>query len=83
MDEQQRYEDARKRVEEIKGFYMHLIAYVVINAFLFVLNVLTSPRHYWFFWPLLGWGVGLALHALTTFPGLVHTARQATKVSGI
>ena len=31
MDEQARYERAKKRVEEIKGFYSHLIVYVIVN----------------------------------------------------
>ena len=67
MDEQARYEDAKKRVGKLKEFYQHLVAYLVINAFLIVLNRLTSPGHNWFIWPLLGWGLGLALHALTVF----------------
>jgi hypothetical protein len=67
MDEQTRYEDAKKRVGEIKDFYQHLVTYVVINAFLFVINRLTSPGYNWFVWPLLGWGIGLVLHALTVF----------------
>ncbi len=44
MDEQARYEKARKRVEEIKGFYTHLLTYVLVNLALFVLNLITSPR---------------------------------------
>ena len=27
MDEQKRYDEAKKRVEEIKGFYMHLVVF--------------------------------------------------------
>ena len=27
--------EAKERVAEIKGFYMHLVVYVVINLFLF------------------------------------------------
>ncbi len=67
MDEQTRYEDAKKRVGEIKEFYQHLITYVVVNAALFVINMLTSPQYLWFVWPLAGWGIGVALHALTVF----------------
>ncbi|WP_438026671.1 2TM domain-containing protein [Sorangium sp. So ce233] len=49
---------ARRR----KGFRSHLFSFVVVNAFLFAINVLT-PGPWWFFWPLLGWGLGLAFHA--------------------
>jgi hypothetical protein len=27
-----------------------------------LLNWITSPGTWWFYWPLLGWGVALALH---------------------
>jgi hypothetical protein len=67
VDQNAKYERARKRVEELKGFYGHLLAYIVINVFLLVVNYLTSPGHYWFQWPLFGWGIGLAIHAATVF----------------
>ncbi len=67
MDEQARYDRARKRVEELREFYRHLVTYLVVNAFLFVLNKLTSPGHDWFIWPLLGWGIGIVIHAASVF----------------
>ncbi len=66
-NEEERYYQAKKRVEEMKGFYGHLISYVVVNIGLLVLNLLTSPKHLWFFWPMLGWGIGLLFHALKVF----------------
>ncbi|MFB0515048.1 MAG: 2TM domain-containing protein [Candidatus Neomarinimicrobiota bacterium] len=67
MTEQSNYEKARKRVEEIKGFYIHLLVYVCVNAGLFGINALSSPSYWWAFWPLLGWGIGLLVHGLTVF----------------
>ena len=70
MDEQARYERARKRVEDIRAFYIHLLTYVIVNLGLFILNLVTSPRSFWFFWPLFGWGIGVLAHALSVFgPG--------------
>ncbi len=70
MDEQARYDRARKRVEELKEFYQHLVVYVLINAFLIVVNILTCPGYRWFVWSLIGWGIGIAIHAATVFgPG--------------
>lgn len=57
----------REEVEEIKGFYIHLGVYALINLFLIVLNLITSPVYFWAIWPLLGWGVGLGAHAVATF----------------
>ena len=62
----ERYERARQRVEALRGFYMHLAVFVVVNAGLFVLDILSSGGT-WFFWPLFGWGIGLAVHAVSVF----------------
>lgn len=43
MDENQLYETASKRVDEKLGFYRHLAAYVIVNAFLIALNLIRSP----------------------------------------
>ncbi len=66
-NEQESYERAKKRVEELKSFYSHLFVYLAVNAGLFLLNILTSPSHLWFYWPLIGWGIGLAIHGLSVF----------------
>jgi hypothetical protein len=66
-DDPARYERARKRVEALRGFYIHLGVYVLVNAGLVLLNLITSPNNLWFYWPLLGWGIGLGAHALTVF----------------
>jgi hypothetical protein len=65
--EEERYTNAKKRVEEIKGFYGNLVSYIVVNIGLMVLNLLTSPHHLWFFWPMFGWGIGLVFHGLKVF----------------
>jgi len=61
------YEKAVKRVKEIKGFYGNLISYCIIIPFLVILNLITSPRELWFYWPMLGWGVGLLAHGMNVF----------------
>lgn len=63
------YKLARERAAMLQGFYIHLLVYLVINGGLFVINVLTRGRggNWWFYWPLLGWGVAVFVHALTTF----------------
>ena len=66
-NEEERYYQAKKRVEEIKGFYGNLTSYIVVNIFLCILNIVTSPKYLWFFWPLLGWGIGVLFHGLKVF----------------
>src|SRR3712207_6616102 len=64
--EQRSYDRARARVQELKGFYTHATAYVLVNIGLFVINLLTGGG-WWYYWPLLGWGIGLGVHALSVF----------------
>ena len=65
--EEERYFKAKKRVEEIKGFYGNLVSYIVVNIGLIIINVTTTPQHLWFYWPLLWWGLGVLFHGLKVF----------------
>ena len=67
MNTEDKYQKAKRRVEEIRGFYIHLVVYVLVNAFLFLLDITTSPNVLWFYWVLLGWGIGLVVHAAYVF----------------
>lgn len=58
---------ALARVRRIKGFYIHLAQYVVVISVLTVINLVTHPSKLWFFWPALGWGIGILAHAAATF----------------
>jgi len=66
MDEE-KYKMARKRVEEIKGFYRHLFAYIGVNVVLITINLVTSPWALWFYWVTVFWGIGLFWHAMGVF----------------
>ena len=59
---------ARKRVSLKLGFYTHALIYVLVNSGLFLLS--SAQGRHWSMWPLAGWGVGLAVHAVFTFIGL-------------
>jgi transcriptional regulator with XRE-family HTH domain len=54
-------------VRDIKGFYSHLIKYIVVIISLFILNFIKSPDYYWVVWPAFGWGVGVLFHGLNVF----------------
>ena len=64
---QERYFKAKKRIEEIRGFYGNLAAYIAVNLGFLVLNLMTSPNELWFHWPMLGWGVGVIIHGMSVF----------------
>jgi hypothetical protein len=67
FQEEERYFRAKERVGEIKGFYGHLSSYVLVCLGLLTLNLWTSPNHLWFYWPLLGWGIGVIIHGVKVF----------------
>ncbi|KMQ63972.1 histidine kinase [Chryseobacterium sp. BLS98] len=66
-DENGSYEKARKRVKELKSFYANLISYCTVIPFLTIINLITSPKDLWFYFPMLGWGIGLISHAFRVF----------------
>ena len=52
--------------EERRTFLIHFIVYIFVNAMLIIINLIYSPRVAWFFYPLIGWGIGLAIHYLNS-----------------
>jgi len=61
------YQKASDRVKELKGFYEHLANYLLFNTGFLLVNLYFSPNQLWFFWPLLGWGIGLFFHGVKVF----------------
>ena len=70
--EEQKYIRAKKKVKSIKGFYVHLMVYLLVNGFLIVSQALSNDD--WeIFWEwqsyntAIFWGIGLAFHAFGVF----------------
>lgn len=61
------YKRAKKRLEDVKGFYTNLISYIIINIFLFIINIVFTPGFWWFLFPLVFWGIGVIFHFLGVF----------------
>lgn len=60
-------EEAIERLKARREFATHVVTYVVVNAFLVMIWFVTGASYFWPMWVLGGWGIGLALHAYTTF----------------
>jgi hypothetical protein len=62
------YETARAEylLRRRQKFFEHLRAYLIVNLVLFFIDLVTSGG-VWFFWPLFGWGIGIAFDAADTF----------------
>jgi two-component system, LytTR family, sensor kinase len=61
------YFKAKQRVKEMKEFYGNLISYCVVIPFLIFINYSTYWEFKWFWFPLLGWGLGVVIHGFTVF----------------
>ncbi len=66
MESDERYRRAKRRVRVLKSFYIHLATYIGVMALLFFIDFLTGGG-WWFYWALLGWGIGIIAHAFTVF----------------
>lgn len=71
-EEQIKYENAIKRIKKIKGFYIHLLVYIVINIMIIVVNIQnleTGESYFQFknFFTAFFWGIGIVSHALSVF----------------
>lgn len=68
-----RYDLAYKRVKRIKGFYVHLIVYIIVNAFIVISSHNRRGIGDEVFWrwetfsTALFWGIGLTGHGLSVF----------------
>jgi len=61
------YLKAKKHVKNIKSFYGNLISYCFVIPLLFFINYNIYWEFKWFLFPMIGWGLGLALHAFSVF----------------
>lgn len=67
MKDSDAYAAARRRAEAKYGFFVHVAVYVAVMLLLVIINLVTSPQVIWFVWPLIGWGLAVALHGLRAF----------------
>ena len=63
-------EAAKLRLRKRRELQAHLLAYLLVNAFLVTIWWLTSPGgFFWPMFPLFGWGIGLVFHAWDVLVG--------------
>lgn len=58
---------ALAKVRKLRGFYIHVVQYVLVITVLAIINLVTHPTKLWFLWPAFGWGIGILAHAAATF----------------
>ena len=61
------YERAAERIDRKIRFYRNFICYVVVNAFLAIVNALYTPEFWWVIFPVFFWGIGVVKDFLKAF----------------
>lgn len=82
--------EAVERLEKKREFRVHLAAYLIVNAGLWaVWAIILATTDSWFPWPsfvVVGWGIGLALHAWDVYGNKPFTEeeieREAARIGG-
>lgn len=60
--------EARRRVRLKRGFYSHLVTYLIVNTFLVLIWAFPAGRGYpWPLWVLGGWGIGVVSNFVHVF----------------
>ncbi len=65
--EEERYLKAKKKVKEIKGFYIHLFVNIFSIAIIVTVNLTFSPGYHWFWFAVIGIVVAQLIHAIVVF----------------
>lgn len=47
----------------------HLGSYIAVNGFLVAIDMMRDSQMDWAYWPLMGWGIGMAIHIFTFMAG--------------
>ncbi|MCL2687420.1 MAG: 2TM domain-containing protein [Methanobrevibacter sp.] len=61
------YQRAKRRLEDVKEFYIDLVIYVAVNIVLIIINLVFTPGYWWFAFPLVIWGLFILYDFLQTF----------------
>jgi putative flippase GtrA len=77
-------EEARRWVRRKRNFYTILVVYLGLSVLWLAIDVLTGTDDWWFFWPMLGAGVlvaiiGIAMFGVTGLFGGDWERRQVDK----
>ena len=75
VEQQEKYQAAKKRVEDLKGFYTHAIIFVLVMSGLALADYY-DDKPWWVHWVLLGWGAGVIVHAVKIYAPNMNSSKS-------
>lgn len=66
---------ARQRADDLQAFSIHLGVYLIVILGLFFIDLASGPD-WWFFYPAIAWGIGLAIHGWVVLSEQVFTEHR-------
>jgi hypothetical protein len=87
LSDEELREQAVKRIEDRRGFSVHLAIYLIVNAILAMVWLMSGGGYYWPMWTAFGWGIGVLFHGFAVFvsqrePTEERIEREVTKLRG-
>ncbi len=61
-----KYEEKNLREKKL-DFRRHFRTYLVMSIFFIALNIFGRSHNFWAIWPILGWGIGVAMQGLSLY----------------
>lgn len=69
-------ERARRRANDYTGMLWHLATFVIINGFLWAIDIVGGGGVEWAYWVTISWGIGLAFHVAWYFIDVSRSGRR-------
>ena len=90
-EENEKYLKAKKRVRDIKDFYIHLAVFLIVITIIIIINVVTYATgssdnegwNSWFLFPFGFWGFAVLMHGLRIFVFGKGSSWEAKKIKEV
>ena len=70
-----------EKAENIDSFKSHLLVYILVNIFLFDVDLYGNGHINWAFFSLMGWGIGLLSHYMYVFNPFFSAEKEVEKLT--
>ncbi len=72
-------EQAIRQLKKRRDFKIHLLIYIMVNAFLTVMWFASNVEFYWPIFVMVGWGIGIVANAWDAYSNDVPTESQINR----